>query len=112
MHGDVSLSSWTNLGNRPALKRAIRTGIAVKQVSRVLRDLAIDRAPLVWSTDITYVRMRRGFLYLVAIQDWYSRYVLSWELSNTLDGAFCLLALESSTPIKEHSSPVWRLPEY
>jgi putative transposase len=44
--------------------------------------------------DITFVRMRRGFLYLVAILDWYSRYVLSWELSNTLDGAFCLLALE------------------
>ena len=46
--------------------------------------------------DITFVRMHRGFLYLVAILDWYSRYVLSWELSNTLDGAFCLAALEEA----------------
>jgi putative transposase len=50
----------------------------------------------VWSADITYVRMRQGFLYLVAILDWYSRYVLAWELSNTLDMGFCLRALESA----------------
>src|SRR5262249_41951117 len=55
-----------------------------------------DRANRVWSTDIAFVRMRRGYLYLVAILDWYSRYVLSWELSNTLDGAFCLSALEEA----------------
>jgi putative transposase len=62
----------------------------------LLRDLVIDRSNQVWSTDITYVRMRRGFLYLVAILDWFSRYVLSWEVSNTLDGTFCLAALESA----------------
>ena len=50
----------------------------------------------VWSTDSTYIRLRRGFLYLVAIIDWYSRYVLSWALSNTLDVSFCLDALEEA----------------
>ena len=49
-----------------------------------------------WATDITYVPMRHGFLYLVAIMDWYSRYVLSWRLSNTLDGTFCVEALEEA----------------
>lgn len=50
----------------------------------------------VWSTDITYVRLRHGFVYLVAVLDWYSRYVLAWELSNTLDTGFCLAALETA----------------
>jgi putative transposase len=61
-----------------------------------VRDRVIDRSNQVWSTDITYVRMRRGFLYLVAILDGFSRYVLSWEVSNTLDSAFCLAALEAA----------------
>jgi putative transposase len=61
-----------------------------------LRNLAIDRANLVWSTDSTFVRMRRGLLYLVAIFDGLSRYVVSWDRSTTLDGAFCLLALEQA----------------
>jgi transposase InsO family protein len=65
----------------------------------------------------TYVPMRHGFLYLVAVLDWYSRYVLAWELSNTLDATFCLTALESalcggsqvsSTAIKVRSSPARR----
>jgi putative transposase len=60
----------------------------------LLRGVAIERRDQVWSADITYVPMRGGFMYLVAILDWYSRYVLAWELSNTLDGAFCLAALE------------------
>jgi putative transposase len=50
----------------------------------------------VWSTDITYVPLRHGFLYLVAVMDWYSRHVLAWRLSNTLDGGFCLEALDES----------------
>ncbi len=49
-----------------------------------------------WSTDITYIRLREGFLYLTAVLDWYSRYVLAWELSNTLDTGFCLEALEGA----------------
>lgn len=60
----------------------------------LLRGVEITQPNQVWSADITYVPMPRGFMYLVAILDWYSRYVLSWEISNTLDGAFCLTALE------------------
>lgn len=60
----------------------------------LLRGVDITHSNQVWSTDITYVPMQRGFMYLVAVLDWHSRYVLSWELSNTLDGDFCLLALE------------------
>lgn len=60
----------------------------------LLRGLAITRPNQVWSTDITYIPMVKGFMYLTAVIDWFSRYILSWELSNTLDGAFCLTALE------------------
>jgi putative transposase len=60
----------------------------------LLRNLAITRPNQVWSADITYIRMLRGFMYLVAIIDWYSRYVMAWQLSNTLDGIFCLDALD------------------
>jgi len=59
----------------------------------LLRDIEVLRPDQVWATDITYVPMRHGFLYLVAIMDWYSRYVLAWRLSNTLEGTFCLEAL-------------------
>ena len=59
----------------------------------LLRDLAINRPNQVWATDITYIPMRRGFVYLVAVIDWYSRRVLSWRLSNTLTTDFCLEAL-------------------
>lgn len=62
----------------------------------LLRNLAITRADQVWSSDITYVPLYRGFMYLVAVLDWYSRYVLAWQLSNTLDGAFCLDALQQA----------------
>lgn len=60
----------------------------------LLRGLEICRPNQVWAADITYVPMRAGFMYLVAILDWYSRYVLSWGLSNSLDTAFCVEALE------------------
>jgi putative transposase len=69
-------------------------GEPARRYPYLLREVTIQRANQVWSTDITYVRMPRGFLYLVAILDWYSRYVLAWEVSNTLDTAFCLAALE------------------
>jgi putative transposase len=62
----------------------------------LLRGVAIERPNQVWSTDITYVPMQAGFLYLVAIMDWFSRFVLSWELSNTMETGFCLAALESA----------------
>ena len=62
----------------------------------LLKRLDIHRPNQVWAADITYVPMERGFVYLVAIVDWYSRYVLSWRVSNTLDTAFCLDALEEA----------------
>jgi putative transposase len=62
----------------------------------LLRNTAILRPDQVWSTDITYIPMQHGFLYLVAVIDWFSRYVLSWRLSNTLQGVFCLEALEEA----------------
>jgi putative transposase len=60
----------------------------------LLHNLPITRPNQVWSADITYIPMWRGFMYLAAIMDWYSRYVLAWQLSNSLDGLFCLEALE------------------
>ena len=62
----------------------------------LLRNLAVTHVNQVWSTDITYVPIRRGFMYLVAVIDWFSRYVLSWRLSNTLDTQFCLDALQEA----------------
>ena len=62
----------------------------------LLRGLDIDRVDQVWSSDITYIPMARGFIYLVVVMDWYSRCVLSWRLSNTLDADFCVDALEDA----------------
>lgn len=59
----------------------------------LLRDIEINRINQVWSTDITYIRMKHGFVYLVAIIDWYSRYVLDWELSINLEADFCVEVL-------------------
>jgi putative transposase len=60
----------------------------------LLRDYAVLKPNEVWSTDITYIPMRHGYMYLTAIIDWYSRYVISWELSNTLETDFCSRALK------------------
>jgi len=65
----------------------------------LLRGVKIERPNQVWSTDITYIRLLGGFVYLVAIIDWHSRYILSWEISNTLEVDFCLSALERALPI-------------
>jgi len=62
----------------------------------LLRHLTIDRPNQVWCADVTYIPMRRGFLYLVAIMDWFSRKVLAWRLSNTMDADFCVTALEEA----------------
>jgi putative transposase len=64
-----------------------------KKYPYLLRGLAIIRPNQVWSADITYVPLPTGFMYLVAVMDWFSRFVLAWQLSNTLDGLFCLDAL-------------------
>jgi putative transposase len=62
----------------------------------LLRGVSIERPDQVWSTDITYVPLACGFMYLAAILDWFSRYVIAWRLSNTLDGSFCLEMLDEA----------------
>jgi putative transposase len=62
----------------------------------LLRGVKIERPDQVWSTDITYVPMTSGFMYLAAVIDWFSRYVIAWKLSNTLDGSFCLEMLDEA----------------
>lgn len=69
----------------------------------LLRNAAIDRPNQVWCADITYIPMRRGFLYLVAIMDWHSRKVLSWRLSNSMDADFCVEALKEA--LAKHGTP-------
>ena len=69
----------------------------------LLRNMVIDRPDQVWCADITYIPMRRGFLYLVAIMDWASRRVLAWRLSNTMDADFCIEALEEA--MARHGRP-------
>lgn len=71
-----------------------KKGVVSSKYPYLLRGMVIDRPNQVWSTDITYIRLRQGFVYLVAVMDWFSRYVLSWEVSNSLDSHFCLWALE------------------
>ena len=81
----------------------------------LLKGMAIERPNQVWCADITYIPVRRGFLYLVAIMDWATRHVLAWRLSNTMDTSFCVEALaealgrygrpRSSTPTRAASSP-------
>lgn len=62
----------------------------------LLKNLSIDRANQVWASDITYIPMEKGFVYLTVIMDWYSRKVLSWRLSNSMDSSFCVDALEEA----------------
>lgn len=69
----------------------------------LLKNIVIDRPNQAWATDITYIPMARGFVYLCAVIDWYSRRVLSWRLSNTLDTRFCIDALEEA--LERHGPP-------
>jgi len=69
----------------------------------LLRTVVIDRPNQVWCADITYIPTRRGFLYLVAIMDWYSRKVLAWRLSNSMDADFCIEALKEA--LAKHGTP-------
>ena len=75
---------------------------AHKKYPYLLKNIVIDRPDQVWAADITYIRMQQGFIYLVAIMDWFSRYVLSWEISITMDAGFCIdvlkRTLQSSQP--------------
>ncbi len=67
----------------------------------LLRGVNIERPDHVWSTDITYIRVSNGFVYLTAVIDWFSRYVLSWRLSNSLENTFCIEALEEALSISQ-----------
>jgi putative transposase len=76
--------------------RTTLTAPGAKAYPYLLRDRELTRVDEVWSSDITYVPMKHGFMYLTAVIDWFSRYVLSWRLSNTLEGRFCLEALDEA----------------
>jgi putative transposase len=76
--------------------RTSKPGIGHKIYPYLLRGLAITRPNQVWAADITYIPMEKGFLYLVVIMDWYSRYILSWKLSYTLESDFCVEALKEA----------------
>ena len=76
--------------------RTSKTHPAHKIYPYLLRNLTIDRPNQVWAADITYIPLKRGFMYLVAVMDWYSRKVLAWRLSNTLDADFCVSVLEEA----------------
>jgi len=80
-----------------------RPGTKHKIYPYLLRGLTIDRPNQVWCTDITYIRLHGGFVYLVAVMDWYSRQVLSWEVSVTMDESFCVSALERA--LRLHPKP-------
>ena len=86
------------MGLEPLFPRPRTTTVAAdaRAYPYLLRDRELTHVNEVWSSDITYVPMRHGFMYLTAVIDWYSRYVLSWRLSNTLDGGFCLEALNEA----------------
>jgi len=90
------LMRWMGLEAIYPRKRLSVPGEGHKRYPYLLRGVEIVRPDQVWSADITYLRLRRGFLYLAAILDWYSRYVLSWTLSSNLDAAFCVWALEEA----------------
>jgi putative transposase len=114
-YGYRKMTAWLNLQehevNRKRVARLMRlmglhaiypgprTSIAQPQHKKypyLLRGLSITRPNQVWSADITYVPMPTGFMYLVAVIDWFSRFVLAWQLSNTLDGIFCRDALQQA----------------
>ena len=100
--------------------RTSKPGAGHRIYPYLLANRQIEHANEVWATDVTYIPMARGFVYLVAIMDWHSRRVLSWRLSNTLTTDFCVEALEEalrrdgqpqiSTPIKAANSPATSSP--
>lgn len=89
----MALMGITAIYQKPNLSKP---NLAHKIYPYLLRKMNIDRPGLVWCADITYIRLHRGFVYLVAILDWHSKAVLSWELSNTLDSHFCVSALKTA----------------
>jgi putative transposase len=72
-----------------------------KKYPYLLKDVVIEHPDQVWGVDITYIRLQHGFVYLVAVMDWYSRYVLAWDISTTMDTAFCTRTLENALKISK-----------
>jgi len=114
-YGVSKMTAWLRLQGHPVNRKRVRRlmrwmGLEAiypkprlsqghpghKKYPYLLKDLTIDHPDQVWCTDLTYIRMQHGFVYLVAVMDWYSRYVLSWEISTTLDASFCVRTLEES----------------
>lgn len=114
-YGVRKMTAWLdNVGHHVNIKRVRRllrqmgleaiypkphlsfNGTEHRRYPYLLRGLKIVRPNQVWSADITYIRLDGGFVYLVAILDWFSRYVLAWEISNTLDADFCVSALDAA----------------
>ena len=90
------------MGPKPNLSKPHPTH---KKYPYGLRGVVIERPNQAWSTDITYIPMKNGFLYLTAVIDWYSRYILSWKLSNSLDGLFCREVLLEA--LEQFGTPEW-----
>jgi putative transposase len=114
-YGSRKLTKWLNEQGEPVNRKRVQRLMGVMGLEAIypkprlsqghpghrvypylLRGVKVTRPDQVWSTDITYVPLMAGFMYLAAIIDWYSRYVIAWRLSNTLDGSFCLEMLEDA----------------
>jgi putative transposase len=112
-YGSRKMAAWLDTKGYPVERKRVRRllhlmgleaiypkprtsipGLTEQRYPYLLRGMSIVRCNQVWSCDITYIRLQRGFIYLMAVIDWFSRYVLSWEISITLDTSFCMEALE------------------
>jgi putative transposase len=112
-YGSRKMTAWLHTQGYPVERKRVRRllqlmgletiypkphismpGAVAQRYPYLLRGMSIERCNQVWSCDITYIRLLRGFMYLMAVMDWYSRYVLSWEISVTLDTSFWLDALD------------------
>jgi len=117
-YGSRKMTAWLHTQGYPVERKRVRrllqlmglepiypkphlsiAGVVVQRYPYLLRCMRIERCNQVWSCDITYIRLLRGFIYLIAVMDWYSRYVLSWEISITLDTSFCLEALDRALKV-------------
>ena len=83
-------------------KRTSVPGVHHRIYPYLLRNIAITYPGQVWCSDITYIRLKRGFVYLTVVMDWYSRYVLSWEISVTMEESFCISTLERALRCNDH----------
>jgi len=114
-YGSLRMTAWLRILGYPVNRKRVQRLLRLMGVEAIypkphtsqraeehkvypylFRHVAVTRINQVWSSDITYIHMRRGYVYLVAVMDWFSRYVLAWQLSNALNGGFCLDVLEQA----------------